>query len=982
METNHSAANQAIAIVGMDACWSSFVGLDAFERCIYDGKQDIIAIPSQNSLEEHNKKEENSLQKILLRVTDNALNNAGVKPGENVAVIIASTIEVASQEIQRKWSFTSTALTITAGENSVYQALNLAKTMLLTGEAKTAIVAASAVAPEVEDILLCQQAAQINTGTNTLSYDKKVNGFMLGEGAGAVVLKRLETAKGSKNNIYAVIEAISLVEKNDILDELYSAEVVTQACLQAFSTAKVKPEDIEYLEVFGSGIPQQDEAEILGLIKAYQTLKPDLSCAIGSIKANIGHTYTASGIASLIKTALCLHYRYIPATPQWTGVKNSEVWTNSPFYVPTESTPWFLAKRAQKRVAAINGVGQDRTYVHIILAEEPSQKERSSKYLEQVPFYLFPVAASNQFNLLEQLAVLQSTISDSLSLAKTAHQTFVDFQKSEQTNYAIAILGRNKDELIREIQRGLKGVKNAFDKGKDWQSPTGSYFTTNPLGKKGKIAFVYPGAFNSYIGLGQNIFRLFPKIWDSRVSHVPNIGEVFRQKLLYPRSLNALTRRQLEKIEQKLLDNALAMLETGIGFATYFTEIMKEYFQLKPYCTFGYSLGEISMMCAQGVWSDLAEASRALNSSSLFVSRLSGSKNAVREYWGLPQAQNAESESFWSNYVLINSASQVIEYLRNENRVYLTHINTPKEVVIGGDTQACLKLIETLKCDAFRAPSDDILHCEAMRSEYDELVKLNSFPTRHVPNTIFYSAAEYKPIHLDSNSISRNIAQGLCQPLDFPRLIHQVYEDGGRIFVEAGAGSTCSRWISENLKDKEHLTVALNKRGVDDHTSIVRALAKLLSHQVSLDLSPLYSSPETSQDITNTDNNQSLVDNSLLSPPAVQQHTSTMNNNGTSFANYTNRNHMTSNIIYDPQQNIAEKQQLVFEEKAVTPPVLDEKNLSILNHIHFQKLSTNSSALTKIHTKFLHDRQDSGKQLREIIQLQIALVERAINEDS
>ncbi len=289
------------------------------------------------------------------------------------------------------------------------------------------------------------------------------------------------------------------------------------------------------------------------------------------------------------------------------------------------------------------------------------------------------------------------------------------------------------------------------------------------------------------------------------------------------------------------------MLESGLGFAALFTELMRDYFQVQPQCTFGYSLGEISMLCAQDVWTNYDQGSNILNSSPLFGTRLSGPKNAVREYWGLPQGQDHQGGDFWSTYVLMAPVSRVMEYLKHENRVYLTHINTPKEVVIAGDTQACLRVIKTLNCDALRAPADHVLHCKAMSSEYHELIKLNTLPIQKVPDTVFYSAAEYKPIAIESHSIGRNLAKGLCQQLNFPRLVSQVYEDGTRIFIEAGAGSTCSRWIGEILKQKEHVTAVLNKRGVDDHTSIFRVLAKLVSHQVSLDLSSLYcQTPENS----------------------------------------------------------------------------------------------------------------------------------------
>ncbi len=158
-----------------------------------------------------------------------------------------------------------------------------------------------------------------------------------------------------------------------------------------------------------------------------------------------------------------------------------------------------------------------------------------------------------------------------------------------------------------------------------------------------------------------------------------------------------------------------------------------------------------------------------------------------------------------------------------------------------------------------------VIHCEPMQSEYDELVKVNTLPTQTDSNTIFYSAAEYSPIKIDSHLIGKNIAKTLCQQLDFPRLVNHVYNDHIRIFIEVGVGSNCSRWISEILKHQEHLPVSLNKRGADDHTSIIKALAKLFSHRVELDLSPLYSLPNIKfeQEIAYK-NQSSLPDTSLF----------------------------------------------------------------------------------------------------------------------
>ncbi len=808
----------------------------------------------------------NPQQLLLLKVADRALKDANIPEGGNVAVIIAAETELSVHQLQQRWNlswqlkdglnaaeitlpteqiaqletivkdsihhqvdigeylsyianimasrisslwnFSGPAFTITAVETSAFKALELAQMLLTTGEADAVVVGAVDLVGGVESVLLRNQWSKINTGINTLSYDQKANGWTVGEGAGAVVLKRHDIAKANGDRIYAIIDAVSFG----------SVSATSEVCNQAFQIAGIQPAEVKYVEVCGSGVPQEDAAEITGLVQTYPAVGNGLHCAIGSVKANIGHTHVASGIASLIKTALCLYHKYIPATPNWSGVKTPEAWQGSPFYVATESRPWFLAKDSTKRVAAVNGMGCDGTYAHIILSEESDQQKYSSKYLEQMPFYLLPIAGDGRSSLLEALDSLQESIENSSNLSTTASQTFANFQ--HESKYTLAIAGRNQKELLKEIESARKGINNAFERGTDWQTPVGSYFTANPLGKKGAIAYVYPAAVNSYIGIGRNFFHLFPRVHDDSMvkSIYKRAADV--ERLVFPRSLNKLSIRQLETLEKRLLDDSLAMFEAEMFFTRIITTIIRDDFQVKPKYVFGYSLGETSMMVAQGVWSNFYQGSNSFNSSALFGDRLSGPKNAVREYWGLPKTSTASEQNLWVNYVLMASPSQVIACLQNEQQVYLTQINTPEEVLIAGEPTACQRVIKALGCNAFPAPFDHVIHCEAMRSEYEELVKLNTLPSQTIPGVVFYSAAEYQPITLDDGTVARSIATGLSQQLDFPRLVKRVYDDGARIFIEAGAGSVCSRWIDKILENKEHLTVSLNRRGMDDHTSI------------------------------------------------------------------------------------------------------------------------------------------------------------------
>ncbi|MCP6761473.1 MAG: type I polyketide synthase [Fischerella sp. CENA71] len=1054
MEKDEQIKNPKVAIVGMDCFLGGCPGLDAFERSVYEVSQHFSAFPSERWQEviiQENWIKNNNFdtnvapsgayikdfeidfsdfklafeedkfkpqELLMLKVADNAIKDVNLNQGSRVAVIIVAATELslrilkpeAKDTISNLWNFAGPLFTLVAEQHSIFKAVEVAKKLLAIGEVDAVVVGAVELAENSLSLLVQNQTAKSNTGVNTFSYDQNVNGWMLGEGAAAVVLKLYTKAQQDNDRIYAVVDALNILKHDSCSHTLPDSQAVTQVCQLAFDLAGIKPKDIGYLEVFASGVPQQDESEMLGLMRAYQTQQSELSCAIGSVKANIGHTYAASGIVSLIKTALCLYHRYIPGVPQWSAPKMAQIWQNSPFYVAPESKPWFVEKGATKRIAAINSMEIDGSYAHLILSEEVTQIQRSSRYLEQMPFYLFAIAAEDCATLLEQLRSLQQTIADCTSLSTAASLTFRAFQQRQNSTYTLAILGRNQQELIREIQRALKGVVDAFNTGKEWQTPVGSYFTPKPLGKKGKVAFVYPGAYSSYLGIARNLFRLFPKIYEDPIiksvyTRVNNI-----EKILYPRSLSKLSTKQLEILEQQFINDPVAMLESEVGVAGLLTAILRNYFQLQPQCTFGYSLGETSIMLSQGIWTHFHEGSEGLNSSALFKTQLSGPKNAVRKYWELPQEQNSEGEEFWSTYILMCPVSRVQEVLKHEDRVYLTLINTPEEVGIAGETKACQKVIKMLNCDAFSAPFNHVIHCAPIRSEYDELVKLNTLPTQNIPNTVFYSAAEYKPITLNSDSIGHNIAKMLVQQLDFPRLIQRVWEDGARIFLEVGAGSNCSRWISRNLTQKEHMTVSLNKRGIDEHSCIVKGLAKLLSHRVKMDLSSLYSQ---------------VQENTRKSYPKVR--TITWNSND---LNITPLKDKEKNFFQDTSSNVPikgdEKQQYklldckdferldhYFKQNSVKSDEFVEKSkkshVSTIQHDNYQFVSVsssinhnydhqehminfrnqlcqhlieNTSRLTKAHSNFLEARQKSLLQISAIIQLQLDCLQHIFQTES
>ncbi len=821
---------------------------------------------------------------------------------------------------------------------------------------------------------------------------KEVDAVVIVSDAAALVLK-LDADAQNDRRIYATIDALIIPENSSP-----KAQTITQTCQQAFNVAGVKAEDISYLEICGRSILEPNQLEIKELVAAYQT-GSELTCAVGSVKTNIGND-AASEIASLIKTALCLYYRYIPAVPEWSTPKYPELWSGSPFYVQTQSKPWFLGAEANKRIAAINSFSNGNL-AHLILSEAPLAQERDSRYLEQMPTFLFPLAASEPAELLEQIETLEKTISQSDSLAVTAAQTFAAYQKNKNATYAVAILGRNLKELQRETQRALKGVKKAVLTGEDWKTPVGSCFTAKPLGKKSKVALVYPGAYSSYVGIGRNLFRLFPKIWDSPIIQSVYTRVASIEKCLYPRSLKALTKRQLEDLEQQLMDNPLSMLESEVGIAGLMSTVLSYYFKLQPDCCFGYSVGETTMAIAQGIWTDFNPISSGLNSSELFTTRLSGDKNAVREYWGLTDKQI--KGEFWRNYVLMAEVSQVKETIKNEDKVYLTQINTPKEVVIAGEPEACQRVIAAIGCNAIPAPFNHVIHCEAMASEYDEFVKLHTLPIKNKPQIDFYSSSKYEILDLDSKVMGDSIAKVLCEQFDFPRIVNRLEADGAKIFLEVGAGNACSRWIGENLKGREHTTIFLNRRGVDEHTSLLRGLAQLFSHRVSLDLSPLYNLnyleskafhsqvEATSKKLEPTSKEQKQIQNQnqeimVTLSPHYWSNFSTQELETSAKLNYENlefldfASYEKSNLI--PSDEKLENYQVfspsISINKQIKPSLANNKKLSGLIQSHAKRISETNLQSSQSQAVFLQTRQSSLAEMVKMVKLQISLLNEHI----
>ena len=844
-----------LTITGMDVLFAGCENLDLFDYAIYAGDQ------ISGELKPEWKNETRMLLKVINGAVANARQDSAEGEMHRLAIIIIHPGDTRIDEMQIKDAV--------AGFGSV---LNFSKERApwITALEKASGLLAQ---PDWDGVVIAAADIQIKPVHNVTGGGKVTMGFDIGYqdwdsrgGAAAVLLKNPEMIRNNGSAGYAVIRSFKSSHSREMKagstpqPSAVVETIVTQCCQQALQEAGMHAKEIEYIDTFASGEDSIDHAEIAGLIHAYQEGEGESLCGIGSVAVNIGDILAVAGIASLIRTALLLSHRFIPATRDWSRPKFPELWGRSPFYIPQDSRTWFTMRDGANRSAASNYFDADGSFIHIILDEYiPPLKTRSDVdfmssriesgngaglkkrfHLTRMGFYLFPIVGEDITEITRKAITLKNILANGNDLAPVSDKYLEEFQTRPEAAFALSLLGHNRQELEREINFTLKGIASSVERKTDWQTPLGSYFTPQPLGNTGQVAFVYPGAFNSYAGFGRDLLYLFPELYQRISNLVGDVGSAIQEKSLYPRSINAFSKEDLNVIETQLIKDPIAMLTSGMTVAILYTLIMNEVFQVENHSSFGYSLGENSMMFASGVMTHGEEGKKKLEESPLFHTRLAGPKNAVREYWGMAPADDTSSDdSLWVNYVLMANPQSVRELIDDEERVFLTHINTPKQVAIAGESQSCERIIESLHCNALKAPFDYVLHCAAMQSEYPALVTLHSWPVNQTTSVKLYSSADCDLFPIEREAIARKMAKGLCSMVDFPRLISRVYNDGARLFVELGAGSNCTRWIDETLKKQPHCAMSINRRGVDDFSSILKVLARLCSQRVPLDLSVL-----------------------------------------------------------------------------------------------------------------------------------------------
>lgn len=246
--------------------------------------------------------------------------------------------------------------------------LHLACRAILSGECEMAMAGGvDILLDEIPYVELSEGKALSPTG-KCYTFDKRANGFVPGEGAGAVLLKPLDKAIADGDRVYAVFEGSAVNNDGHTMGiTTPNLDAQVEVIREALADARLSARDISLIESHGTATMIGDPIELKGLTRAFGVDTQDRGfCALSSVKTNMGHLLSAAGIASVIKVALAIHNRRIPASLHCETPNPRFDFSNSPFFVQTQSVDWQPGRLLH---AGMSGFGFGGTNAHVILGE-------------------------------------------------------------------------------------------------------------------------------------------------------------------------------------------------------------------------------------------------------------------------------------------------------------------------------------------------------------------------------------------------------------------------------------------------------------------------------------------------------------------------------------------------------------------------------------------------------------------------------------
>jgi acyl transferase domain-containing protein/acyl carrier protein len=698
-------------------------------------------------------------------------------------------------------------------------AVHLACQSLLLGECRMALAGGASVNVPQRRGYLYQKGGILSPDGSCRTFDARAAGSNFGNGAGAVLLKRLDLALADGDHIHAVIRG-SATNNDGAAKASYTAPGVegqTAVLLEAMAVAGVDAASLSYIEAHGTATELGDAIELLALRNAFGAAGGEHGrgrrCAIGSVKTNVGHLETAAGIAGLIKTVLALEHRQLPPSLHFERPNPKIDFAGSPFYVNTRLAEWPAGEGPRR--AGVSSFGIGSTNAHVLLEEAPAEpppapsrpwqllalSARSAAALDQATANLArhlaaPAAAA-------ALAPLDDSLREAPPSLADACYTLTVGRKEFAHRRALVCRGGGGPEAAAGAAAALAALDPA------------RVLTHQREAAVRPIAFLFPGLGEHYAGMGRGLYEAPGEpVFRAEIDRcaallTPLLGMDLRDVLYAPAATSAGTarpaaaanpagpdlRRMLGRRggEGGTAGSGAAAADPGAAAAeplnrTWLAQpalFAVEYalaqlwmsWGIRPQAMAGYSLGEYVAACLAGVLT-LPDALRLVAERARLIEELPGG--------GMLAVALGEEE---------------LAPLLARHGLSLAAVNGPAGCVAAGGEAAIAALSRELKaCQVAhrRLPTTHPFHAAELAPLAAPLTALAHSLTLAPPKVPYFSNVSGDWITAGQATDPAYWALHMCRPVRFGETAARLLGDGGRVLIEVGPGQGLGSFVRQH----------------------------------------------------------------------------------------------------------------------------------------------------------------------------------------
>ncbi|GHO70186.1 hypothetical protein KSC_090780 [Ktedonobacter sp. SOSP1-52] len=693
-------------------------------------------------------------------------------------LITANDKDFLASRVAYKLNLRGPALAVQTACSTSLVAVHLAVRALVGGECSMALAGGVTLRVPQKVGYQYQEGGILSPDGHCRAFDADAQGTVASNGVGIVVLKRLEDALADRDHIYAVIKG-SAINNDGSTKVGYTAPGIqgqARVIQDAQLVSEMDVESIGYIETHGTGTINGDPIEIAALTEAFRASTDKKNfCAIGSVKENIGHLDTASGVAGLIKAAYSLKHRVLVPSVHFKSPNAALQLENSPFYVNTELREWQTENDLPRR-AGISSFGIGGTNAHVLLEEapEPASSMRTFRPRKVVMLSARTETALQQASVQLAAYVRQHPEFELADIAYTLQVGRPLFQ------YRQALVCRDADDLARKLEAEdavqlMRGVVE---------------------GAENAVVFMFPGQGAQYIEMGRDLYQT-EAVFRNAIERCaellrPHLGIDLLQ-VLYPAPEGDREQDSWRLTQTWLTQPALFAVEYALAKQW-------EAWGVHPSAMIGHSIGEYVAACLAGVFS-LEDALQLVAARGRLMQQLpAGAMLTV----SLP-------------------AQEVQAFL--DDRLSIAAINTQTQCVVSGPTDAVESLARRLQIrgiDCRRLHTSHAFHSLMVDPIIDEFVELVRSIPLHPPRLPYISNVTGTWISNVQACDPLYWGHHMRQPVHFATGIAEILHEGSPILLEVGPGrtlSTFARQQSQALPQQISHTIIPSLRRPSETTS-------------------------------------------------------------------------------------------------------------------------------------------------------------------